>query len=71
MPANMRFRASLNVLEYGASTICLWIDIIENNSPQFIYISSMTCSTPSNGWLKNQFLWKKMKVILKNTGIDC
>jgi len=52
IPENMRFRASLNMLEHVASTIGPWVDIIESNLPASSCILSMTDSTSSNGWLK-------------------
>ena len=52
LPQNLLWRATLNMLEFVASTIGPWIDIIENNLPPLSCILSMTDSTTTNGWLR-------------------
>ena len=48
----LQLRATLNMLEHLASIIGPWIDILENNMPQFSCLLSMTDSTTTQGWLK-------------------
>ena len=52
IPKNLQFRATLNMLEFVASTIGVWIDIIEKRVNNLSCILSMTDSTTSAGWLK-------------------
>lgn len=52
IPANLQFRATLNMLEHLASIIGPWIDILEGTLDEFSCILSMTDSTTSAGWLK-------------------
>jgi len=51
LPTHLRFRASNNVLEYIASIISPWIDIIEGRLKRGDCVLSMTDSTTSAGWL--------------------
>ena len=52
IPLNLQLRATLNMLEHLASIIGPWIDILENNMPQYSCLLSMTDSTTTQGWLK-------------------
>lgn len=52
LPENLRWRATLNMLEFIASTFGPWIDLIENNLPPLSCVLSMTDSTTTNGWLR-------------------
>ena len=52
LPLHLFWRATLNMLEFVASTIGPWIDLIEQNLPPLSCILSMSDSTTSNGWLK-------------------
>ena len=52
LPTKLRWRATLNMLEFVAAVIGPWIDIIENNLPPMSCILSMTDSTTTNGWLR-------------------
>jgi hypothetical protein len=51
IPANLRFRASNNFLEFIAAIISPWIDIIEGRIGQGDCALSMTDSTTAEGWL--------------------
>ena len=52
LPPKLRWRATLNMLEFVAAVIGPWIDIIEYNLPPMSCILSMTDSTTTNGWLR-------------------
>lgn len=52
LPTNLRFRATLNMLEHIATIIGPWIDIIEGNMPEYSCVLSMSDSTTAAGWLK-------------------
>ena len=52
IPNEMRFKATINMLEHISSTIGPWIDIIDNDLPPSSCILSMTDSTTSAGWLR-------------------
>ena len=51
IPQNLQFRATLNMLEFIASTIGEWIDILEENMAPLTCTISLTDSTTSAGWL--------------------
>ena len=50
IPKKLQLRATLNFLEQISCEIGPWIDIIENNLPEFSCILSMTDSTTAAGW---------------------
>lgn len=50
LPKHLQFRATLNFLEFIASVIGPWIDIIEGDLEEFECFVSMTDSTTSDGW---------------------
>lgn len=52
IPANLRYRATLNMLEHLCSIIGPWVDQIEGNLPEFSCILAMGDSTTAAGWLK-------------------
>ena len=52
IPEELRFRATLNMLEHLSTIIGPWIDIIEGNMERFSCILSESDSTTSCGWLK-------------------
>ena len=49
---HLNFRATLNFLEFIASTIGPWIDILENNTIPLDYILSQINSSTTEGWLR-------------------
>jgi len=49
---NLRWRATLDMLEFVASTIGPWIDLLEDNLPPLSCVLSMIDSTTTNGWLR-------------------
>jgi len=52
IPAEFRFRMTINMLEHLASVIGPWIDIIENNLEEFSCVLSLTDSSTTEGWLR-------------------
>jgi hypothetical protein len=52
IPTNLRFRATINMLEHLASIVGPWIDLIENNLPPLSCILAMGDSTTAAGWLR-------------------
>ena len=52
IPTELRFRATINMLEHLAAVIGPWIDLLEGNLPKFSCILSMTDSTTTAGWLR-------------------
>ena len=52
IPEELLFRATLNMLEFLASCIGPWIDILENNLPPLSCTLSETDSTTMVGWLR-------------------
>ena len=52
IPQHLLFRATLNMLEFLASCIGPWIDILENNLPPQSCTLSETDSTTTAGWLR-------------------
>lgn len=51
IPKNLQFRMTLNMLEFVASIISPWVDILEGNLPPFSCILSLTDSSTTAGWL--------------------
>ena len=51
IPVHLQFRATLNFLEFIASTVGVWIDIIEDNTQPLDCELSMTDSSTTDGWL--------------------
>jgi len=62
LPPNLRFRASNNLLEFMASIISPWIDIIAKRLSKSDCALSMTDSTTSAGWIR--------KTNFKEDGLD-
>lgn len=62
IPAELRFRASNNLLEHIASIITVWIDILAGRLEPESCILSMTDSSTSEGWAKKSNF---------NTDVDC
>ena len=52
IPTELRFRATINMLEHLASIVGPWIDLIENNLPPLSCILAMGDSTTAAGWLR-------------------
>jgi len=52
LPEDLKFRATINMLEHVSSTIGPWIDIIDQNLPQMSCVVSIADSTTSAGWLR-------------------
>ena len=52
IPTHLNFRATLNFLEFIASTIGPWIDILENNTIALDCILSQIDSSTTEGWLR-------------------
>ena len=52
IPKDLRFRATLNMLEHVAAIVGPWIDITEGNMPKLSCILSMTDSSTAAGWLR-------------------
>ena len=52
LPLHLRFRASNNLLEFIASIITPWVDILTNRLSRSDCALSMTDSTTSAGWLR-------------------
>ena len=52
IPENLLFRATLNMLEFLASCIGPWIDILKNNLPPLSCTLLETDSTTTAGWLR-------------------
>jgi hypothetical protein len=52
VPANLRFRATNNLLEFMASIISPWIDILACRLKKGDCVLSMTDSTTSAGWIR-------------------
>jgi hypothetical protein len=52
LPDELKFRASINLLEHMAAVITPWIDIIANRLSRGDCALSMTDSTTSAGWLR-------------------
>ena len=52
LPTHLLWRATLNMLEFVASTIGPWIDLLEDTLPPLSCILSMTDSSTTNGWLR-------------------
>ena len=52
LPAELRFRASNNLLEHLAAIITPWIDLIQGRLKKGDCILSMTDSTTSEGWAR-------------------
>ena len=52
IPPELRFKATINMLEHIASTIGPWIDILNDDLPPSSCTLSMTDSTTSAGWLR-------------------
>jgi hypothetical protein len=52
IPPNLRCRASINILEFVASLVGMWLDIIENEILPLSCILCMTDNTSSAGWLR-------------------
>jgi hypothetical protein len=51
IPSHILNRATLNVLEFVASIVGPWIDLLEENFPEFSCIWSQTYSTIVDGWM--------------------
>jgi hypothetical protein len=51
IPPDLQNRATLNVLEFFASIVGPWIDLLEGNLPAFSCIWSQTDSTTADGWM--------------------
>ncbi len=56
LPADLKFRASNNLLEHLAAIISPWIDILAGCLKSQDYVLSMTDSTTPEGWLKKSNL---------------
>jgi hypothetical protein len=52
IPEELRSRASINILEFVASIISLWVDIKEKRIPPLSCALCMTDNTSGAGWLK-------------------
>ena len=52
IPIKYQLRMTLNMLEHLGTIIGPWVDLIENNLPQFSYILAMSDSTTAAGWLR-------------------
>jgi len=52
LPVNLRLRSSLNSLEFIASVITIWVDILENKISPEDCILSQSDSTSASGWLR-------------------
>jgi len=52
IPTHLHLRANLNFLEFIASTIRPWIDILEHNTTPLDCILSQTDSSTTEGWLR-------------------
>ena len=52
IPTHLHFRATLNYLEFIASTIGPWIDILEHNTTPLDCSLSQTDSSTTEGWLR-------------------
>jgi hypothetical protein len=52
IPEDLRFRASNNLLEYIASIITPWVDMLTGQLNQGDCALSMTDSSTSTGWLR-------------------
>lgn len=52
IPTHLQYRMTLNMLEFVASIISPWIDIIEDDLPELSCILSMTDSSTTEGWLR-------------------
>ena len=51
LPNHLLSRAHINLLEFLASIICIWLDILRGNVPPQSCILSMGDSTTATGWL--------------------
>lgn len=51
IPPDLQNRASLNVLEFFASIIGPWTNLLEDNLPELSCIWSQTDSTTADGWM--------------------
>ena len=49
---SLLFRATLNMLEFLASVVTVWVEILEGRVPPLSCILSMTDSTTTAGWLR-------------------
>ena len=58
IPTHLPFRATLNFLEFIASSIGPWIDILENNTTPLDRILSQTDSFTNEGWLRRSNVMK-------------
>lgn len=52
LPTHLLSRAHINLLEFMASIICIWLDILKGNVPPQSCILSMGDSTTATGWLR-------------------
>ena len=52
IPQNLRNRAHINVLEYLAQIIAIWIDILEGKTKQEDCVLAMGDNTSAMGWLR-------------------
>ena len=52
IPPNLRNRAHINVLEYLAQIIAIWIDVIEGVTKEEDCILAMGDNTSAMGWLR-------------------
>ena len=52
LPPHLLFRATLNMLEFLASVVTVWVEISEGRVPPLSCILSMTDSTTTAGWLR-------------------
>ena len=52
IPLKFQLRMTLNMLEHLGTIIGPWVDIIEENLPQFSCILAMSDSTTAAGWLR-------------------
>ena len=52
IPTNLRYRASINMLEHVAATIGPWIDILHKRIPPLSCVLSLTDNTTAAGWLR-------------------
>ena len=71
IPEELRFRASINMLDHIAVVIGPWIDMFVWNMPQLLCILSLTDSTSAVGWLRKsnfQYSDKESQVIARLHG---
>ena len=51
-PGNLLGRVHINLLEFLASMICIWIDIIDGDTPAESCLLALGDNTSATGWLK-------------------